>query len=393
MLKKILLIFFTWRISLFVVAFLAIFILPQFGNRFPYADQTLKITGLPNWVWGFGNFDGVHYLRIAQNGYDSDYSQAFFPLYPLLVGFLTNLNIFIHKNPVLDTRIYVDPGYFFTAFALSNIFFLMALIFLYKLFRTDFNQKTSFSSLVLLTFFPTSFYFGSVYTESLFLFLAAASLYFIKKENFLAAGIFSAFASATRVFGLLLIPVILIEIFIKYKKKLLPQSWDVTKAIVGILIAPSGLLLYMLYLRLNFDKPLYFLTSQPLFGAERSSGNLVFLPQVIFRYLKIFVTVPATSQLFLNALLEFGFTVVALVSIVLFIKKMKLSYLVFSLGCLIMPTLTGTFSSMPRYSLMGFLVLPFITQSAGRYYKLLLAVFMLSEIILVSLFVRGYWVA
>lgn len=390
MFSKILAIFLVWRIGLFVIASLAIVFLPVFGNRFPYSDQVLKITQLPSWIWGFGNFDGVHYLRIAQNGYDAQFSQAFFPLYPLLTRFL---NIF-PKNLTLDTRIFVDPSYFLIGFFVSNLFFLFSLFLFYKLVRIDFSQHIALGSVILLVSFPTSFYFGSIYTESLFLFLVLGAFYFARKGGFLVAGIFSLFASITRIFGLLLLPVLVIEIYLLIKKERIHlNSAEMTKVIIGVLLAPFGTLLYMLYLKLNFDNPLYFLTSQPLFGAERTSGNLIFLPQVIYRYFKMFITVPITSQLFLNALLEFIFTIIPLVVLVIFFKKLRISYLIFTLGCLIIPTFTGTLSSMPRYSLMAFLLLPFIVQATEKYYKLLVGLFIAIGIVLVSFFIRGYWVA
>lgn len=386
---NILKIFLFWRIALFLIAFSAAFFIPIFGDRFPYANVALMPTNLPSWIWGFGNFDGVHYLRIAQNGYNAEYSQAFFPLYPLLINIF---NVF-PKNPTLDTRIFVDPSYFFTSIILSNAFFLAALVLFYKLIKIDFSQKIAFGALILLVSFPTSFYFGSIYPESLFLFLALGTLYFIRKGNFLAAGVFSALASATRIFGLLLITVLLIEIYLSIKKKEIKfTSGELTKAILGILIVPFGTLLYMLYLRLNFDNPLYFLTSQPAFGAQRSE-NLILLPQVIYRYLKIFMTVPIQSQLFFNAFLEFGFTIAALAILLIFFRKMRISYFIFTLGCLILPTLTGTFSSMPRYSLMGFLLLPYIANASKGHFKMLVGSFAAIGIILISLFTRGYWVA
>lgn len=389
MIKKIILGFIFWRLALFLISFLAVFLIPTFGGSFPYYNVVLQPTNLPSWIWGFGNFDGVHYLRIAQNGYNAQFSQAFFPLFPFLIHAFN----FISKNPVLDTKIYVDPSYFFMGLVLSNIFFLFSLILFYKLIRIDFNPKVAFGSLILLASFPTSFYFGSIYTESLFLFLVLGTFYFIRKGNFLAAGVFSALASATRVLGLLLLPVLLVEIYMRIKKQEIKLHSEIlTKAITGILIAPFGALLYMLYLRLNFDNPLYFLTSQPAFGAQRSE-NLIFPPQVLYRYFKIFMTVPLETQLFFNASLEFAFTTVILIGILLFIKKLRISYLIFILGSLVIPTLTGTLSSMPRYSLMAFLLLPYTVQSLQRYYLLLVGFFMIIGIILVGLFTRGYWVA
>lgn len=387
MIKKILALFLFWRLSLFFISLLASFFIPTFGGNFPYYNVALMPTNLPSWIWGFGNFDGVHYLRIAQNGYNAQFVQAFFPLYPLLIRFLNLLP----KNPTLDTKIYVDPSYFFIGFLLSNIFFLLALILFYKLIRIDFNQKIAFGSLILLLSFPTSFYFGAIYTESLFLLWVLGAIYFSRKGNFLFAGIFSVLASATRIFGLLLVLVLLVEVYHRFKERKM-VSGELTKAILGILLTPFGSLLYMLYLKLNFDNPIYFLTAQPAFGAQRST-NLIFLPQVIYRYLKIFMAIPFKSQLFFNAVLEFSFTIAALISLVIFFKKMRISYFIFTLGCLILPTLTGTFSSMPRYSLMGFLLLPYITQVTSRYYKFLISFFVALGIILLSLFTRGYWVA
>ena len=388
MIIKILSLFLVWRVGLIVAAFLATLVIPVFGGHFPYSDQVLKITGLPSWIWGFGNFDGVHYLRIAQNGYNSQYTQVFFPFYPLIVHLATTL---LPKNHHLNTNIFVDPILFWTALILSNLFFILALFLLYKLLKIDFASKKAFSCLLLLLTFPTSFYFGSIYTESLFLLLVVAAFYYIRKGNFLMAGIFALGASATRIFGLLLIPVFLIELYLKLKNQQIKfGSSDFSKALIGLLLSPMGTLLYMLYLRLNFDNPLYFLTAQPIFGAERSLEKIILLPQVIFRYLKIFITVPANSQLFFNAAIEFIFTLVPIFFLLLLFKKIRLSYFIFTLGCLILPTLTGTFSSMPRYALMSFLLLPYLED---RYLKVVMVIFMILQVILVSQFSRGYWVA
>lgn len=386
---NILKIFFFWRIVLFLIAFSAIFFIPTFGERFPYANVALMPTNMPSWIWGFGNFDGVHYLRIAQNGYNAEYSQAFFPLYPLLINIF---NVF-PKDLSLDTKIFVDPSFFYSGFVLSNIFLIVAVYLFYKLVKIDHNEKISFWSTVLLLTFPTAFYFGAIYTESLFLLLTCACFLSIRKNNFLLAGVFALLASATRIFGLLFLPVLLIEFFLAVKRgdiKLVSKQF--IKPMLGILLAPMGLLAYMFYLKNNFNDPLYFLTSQPFFGAERSQ-SIVLLPQVIFRYFKILTTVSVNSLPFFNAALELIFASIPLIILILLIKKIRLSYSIFTLGILIMPTLTGTFSSMPRYALMSFLIFPFMILLSGRYFKLLIALFIVFQAILLSLFTRGYWVA
>lgn len=358
------------------MAAIAPFWIKEFGARFPYYKEVLVATGLPGWIWGFGNFDGVHYIGIAQNGYFAQYTQAFFPLYPLVIK-LAGLG----------------QSAFLSGLIVSNIFFLVALILLFQLFKLDYNNKISLGGVLLLLAFPTAFYFGAIYSESLFLLLAVASLLFIRKRMFLLGGIMIALASATRIVGLFLLPIILWELYMLLKQRVIKVgSAEFYKALAGVVISAFGTAAYMLYLKLNFGDPLYFLHAQPAFGADRSS-SLILLPQVLFRYFKILTTISPLSLPFFNAVLEVIFTVVPLVLIVWAIKKTRVSYIFFALGCLILPTLTGTLSSMPRYSLMSFLIFPFIVEKLGKYFKLVVILLIIMEIILVSLFTRGYWVS
>jgi len=378
MFTKIVKYFLVWRVALFVVAFASAYFLPVFGARFPYYDTVLQITGLPNWVWGFGNFDGVHYLKIAYEGYKAAFSQAFFPLYPILIRFLNILP----RDLSLDPRYFVDPSYFYTGLILSNLFFLGFMVFFYKLLRLDYSEKIAKLSLILVLVFPTSFYFGSIYTESLFLFLAVGSIYLFRTKNYFWAGIVAALASATRVIGIFIPIVFLIE-----------GRKELKKSFVSLLLAPAGILIYMFYLYKNFGDSILFLNSQPGFGAGRSAQAYILLPQVLFRYIKIFLSVKITTLTFFNAALEFIFATIPLSLLIVFFKKIRPSYLWFSLLALILPTLTGTLSSMPRYVLVAFPLFPLLTQLVGKNYKFLAAGMAIIQIILLSMFIRGYWVA
>lgn len=381
MIRKILALFLIWRIWLFFLAFVGTFIIKNFGNRFPYKDEVLALTNLPSWIWGFGNFDGVHYLRIAQNGYGDQYTQAFFPLYP----------IFINRLTYLLSYFFVNPSFFIDGLFLSNLFLVLGLYFFYKLLTIDYSHQIAFKSLIFLLFFPTSFYFGSVYSEALFFLLVTLSLLLSRKKFFISASVIAAFACATRILGILLVLVILIEIYQEIKEE--KNKKLALKYLLALIIAPAGLIIYMLFLNLNYNDPLFFLTAQPFFGADRSSIPLILLPQVIFRYFKIFFDLSPISYSFLTALNELVFTLISLTVLVLAYKKVRISYWLFTLGCILIPTLTGTFSSMPRYSLMAFLLIPFIIKKIKNYYVPLLVIMAMLEIVLTVLFTRGYWVA
>lgn len=381
MLKKIFFSFLTWRVALFFIAFLSIYFLPVFGARFPYADRVLEITHLPNWIWGFGNFDGVHYLRIAQDGYFAQYSQAFFPLFPLLVRIFSYV---FPRVPNLDTRIFTDPAYFYSGIILSNLFFLEAIYVLYKLINIDFDKNISFLSVILLLVLPTSFFFGAIYTESVFLLLAVSAVYLIRKGHFFWAAVLISLSTATRITGVLLILLYLVEVF--QSKKKINYIW--------LLIMPLGILAYMLYLKLAFGNPLYFLTSQPIFGAARSANEIVLFPQVVYRYIKIFLTTNIMTLPFFNAFLEFVSTLIPLAFLIVFFGKMRFSYWIFSISALLLGSLTGTFSSMPRYALISIVFfLPYLVIKFRRYSWPFVIVSVILGSILVALFVRGYWVA
>src|SRR3972149_7141724 len=151
------LLFIIWRILLFIFSFIAE-LTTIFSPSFPLSDIFLLPSGFPRWIWSFANFDGVHYLMIANKGYWANFTQVFFPLYPLILGGFFNLLPFI--NEILS-------GLF-----LSNVFFLCSLFVFWKLLNIDYGKSDIIWIFLFFLYFPTSFYFGSLYSESLFFLLS-----------------------------------------------------------------------------------------------------------------------------------------------------------------------------------------------------------------------------
>jgi Gpi18-like mannosyltransferase len=71
---------------------------------------------------------------------------------------------------------------------------------------------------LFLLLFPTSFFFGAVYTEGFFFFLVVSTFYFLAKKNYGRAGFTAFLASLTRINGILLVIPFFLE-FIKNLKK------------------------------------------------------------------------------------------------------------------------------------------------------------------------------
>ncbi|HVZ58654.1 MAG TPA: mannosyltransferase family protein [Patescibacteria group bacterium] len=329
-------------------------------------------------VTPLANFDGVHYLSIAQHGY-FQFEQAFFPLFPLLIALLTRLS---HLS-------YFASGEFVVVTSL-----IFALVYFWKLVRIDFSSEKSDLAVVFLLLFPTAFYLASIYTESLFLGLVFASLYYLRRKMLLVASLLGLLASATRVVGVLLVIPFAVELhWLCDQKSLL--SWVTIKRFYPLLIIPLGLLGYMGFLWEKYQDPLLFFHSQSAFGANRSSGKIILLPQVLFRYTKIFLTVTPHSIDFWIALLEMITLVLVGIGIFWAWKaKIRLSYILFSASSLLLPTLTGTLSGLPRYALASFVIFIWLGQLQSKTGKIIVMIlFLLLQLILVALFFRGYYIA
>ena len=320
----------------------------------------------------WSNFDGVYYLTIARWGY-GPYQQAFFPLYPLLIRWLTKV------SGIDDVTV---------SLLISHVSFFFGLLLFYLLAR-DNDQINARWSLLLFLLFPTSFFFAATYTESLFLLLSALCLYAAKRQWWLVAGVSGFFASTTRLFGIFLFPAVLWE----YARSR-PQArrWV---HFIGICLIPVGLLSYMVYLNASIGDPLAFFHVQPAFGAERSGNALIFLPQVAWRYLKIFFSVAPLTLTYMVSVFEFIALIMGIWLLwVGYKRRVRPSYLIYSLAILVTPTLTGTLSSLPRYMLSAFPLFFIFGSVHNTWIKILAAmIFAVVFVLAATAFLQGYFIA
>jgi len=324
-------------------------------------------------IWA--NFDGVHYLTIARRGYQI-FQQAFFPFYPYLIRYL---NTFI-------------KDYLISGLLISHFSLFISLFLLYRLVRLDFGGRIAKRSLIYLLLFPTSFFFGSLYAESLFSALVLGSFYAARKKQWGIAGILGAFASATRFVGVFLFPALLIEWWKQHGRM---KKKDLNSILPLFLIA-FGFLVYMWYLKRTVGDPLYFIHVQPLFGVQRTGGKIILLYQVFWRYFKMLVTVEKLTPTYFVCVLEFLTGATFLVLTLFAYLRRWFSYVTFMAFAYIAPTLTGTLSSMPRYVLVlfpGFILLA-IWAEKYRWLRILYPIIAgILLIISTILFTRGYFVA
>ncbi len=210
---------------------LSVYILPLFDVG--------EVSNLPT-MWG--NWDGSHYINLAKLGYENFTEDGehlfvvFFPLYPWLIRI-------VHL---------IIPDYYHCAYIVTNVCFVAGCCFFYALVANEYTKKIAFRAVLLLSLFPVSFFFGAVRTESLFFLTSAACLYYIRKHQFPAAGIWGALAALSRMQGLLLVIPAAVEVLVFYKpftmlkEKRFRDFWKLCyQKVLFIAVMGVGTLIYL----------------------------------------------------------------------------------------------------------------------------------------------------
>jgi len=396
MVKRILIAFVIWKALVYAFALIAVKLLPLQIAFTPYIFD-IKTLEFPYLVWVWGNFDGTHYMEIARNGYHP-LEHAFFPFYPILIKFLFETFKLI--------GVYLP--YLISAQIISNFAFLLSLFIVYKILTLD-KQNKIFSLLVgCIVLFPTSYSYGTGYNDSLFLLLATLTIYFARKRLFVLSSIMGALATLTRLNGLALAFIILLEYIvsndnlinewnlkrlIQKMKKALEFREMLSQKIFAAFLIPLSFLGYLLYVHIWHGNWNFVFSSMQVWNQNK----LTFPLQVFWRYLKIIFLTPLVNLNYWVAVLELLLVLFYIFIIIYSYKKIRLSYWVFFVISIIIPSLTGTFAGMPRYALHlypFFLSLALFLNQRNSFVKLIY--FTISTLLLflfVGLFTRGYFVA
>ncbi len=231
------------RLSDWLLGYVCYRLLPHAYPRIPrgFLSASSWIPGLRLW----SNWDGLWYLSIAHLGYHGRVeATAFFPLYPLLVS---GLGATVLAGVIVS----------WAAFGVG-------LVFLWQMTSDRDGPRIAWYTVIGCITWPTAFFYGAVYTESLFFALATAALYCGQRRAYAASAVLSGVASAVSIYGMLL-AVVLAGTMIRHRRKGLtpPQPWSY------LLMTPLGLFSYMGFLWLRFGHPLMFERVQYHWGRHR----------------------------------------------------------------------------------------------------------------------------
>ncbi|CAG2106571.1 unnamed protein product [Medioppia subpectinata] len=181
-------------------------------------EDKLPTTGTDRLIYhvfsGLNRWDSQYYTTIAYNGYDREEFLAFFPLFPLLVRQLATILWSIQHLSTDRTFVSYYSLILLSSFALNFGLFILTALVLYKLTAKLFADRSMAANVVhWFSYNPSSVFFSSSYSESLFAFLTFSGIYLThlsdKSHHLMMASALFGLSSATRSNGIISIGFVL----------------------------------------------------------------------------------------------------------------------------------------------------------------------------------------
>jgi hypothetical protein len=298
-----------------------------------YADNQMK---LDNPILDrFVTYDSYNYAQIAAEGYKEERLTAFFPLFPFIVrGFAAVSGM----------------GVYWAGFVLSNFFFVCSLWLLYVFMeKRGLSDRIRNLTLLLLCFFPSSYFFSAFYTESFFLFLALLAFRLWENENRRAAYFIGGLAALTRLVGVWISIAFFLERLIRRKL----DFKDLACASISALM----FLIYPVYLWLAKGEPILFLKVQPMYYGRYSTIPFFPVYQDIVSLIERYNAPRLTDPIIVLHLLLFLVFIGYLISSIRLLRRgtsVPWSEFIYTFGLIIMP-LSSTLIRSVSVSTHGFM--------------------------------------
>lgn len=427
--KYILLTFLGWRAALFLITFLGLGALP---NADIYKHQiffpSLNLDYWSRW----SNWDGRAYQDVVQNGYNA-VTIVFFPAYPLLIKGLTLLKVPYFWAGFLLSQIFTILAMFYLyklavlefgeKTAKRAIFALLifpASFYLVTLYNESLTLFTATAALycartkrwlpaailagiasvtrlagvaVIIGVFAEYFLSSAlrfnlsflwktwnrrifVYSLLFVILLNNFQPVFLSTKNFLASGVIATLLEPSNWVSSVLGAIVFLELM---KIMVLNISWKKVfkKEFYYLLLSLLPLILFAIYQQKQFGSPVSFL------DGETRWGKFISLPwqgpvyNLGFLFSNFFAIGEYSSRVHLRFLIFSALAVGWIISW----YKLRISYVLFYLGALLIPLFSGSLIDFPRYSLIispFFLLLGMIENEFWQKIGIMLSLLLLS---------------
>lgn len=180
-----------------------------------------------------GRWDSAWYLAIARHGYRVESSppkghasNAFFPLYPMLVRGVSDVT---HLSPLI------------VGVVLTTLFGAAAAAVVWLLAKRLAGDRVADRAAILFCFFPGAFALSMAYSEALLVLACAVSLLALLERRWFVAGVAAAVATATRPNAAAIILSCAVAAFLAWRNERDLRAW------IAPLLAPVGGLAYFTF--------------------------------------------------------------------------------------------------------------------------------------------------
>jgi hypothetical protein len=332
--------------------------------------QNERIVRLRGWLEIWNRWDALNYQKLATLGYGAQGELkpllVFYPLFPWSVRLFA----------------FLSGDYLVSAFLVSTIASLVLAVVFLRLLELDYSKELAQRAVWFLFIFPTSYFLHIGYTESLFLLLALGCIYSARKQRWLLAGVFGGLACLTRANGVILGPVLLIEIVQEWRgSRRFEWQW------LFIALVGAGFGGYLLLNQYVTGNAFAFVSLQrEFFGKSLSTPIAGFLDAI-----NSMSRSPAEAEMVGTQ--EVMFILLGLACTIVSAFKLRAAYTVWMAGNWLLFVSVSFVLSVPRYTLTMFPIFILFAMLASR--RIWLAVISVWSILYLSffttVFVLGRW--
>jgi hypothetical protein len=274
--------------------------------------------------------DAQWFLRLATSGYShTDNSAAFFPAFPLAIRI-------VNAVPGI--------GALGAGLLVANACAFGALLLLHALTRFELGDAAARRAVLFTALFPTAFFLYAPYTESLFLIASVACFWYARRDRWVWAAATGALAAATRSIGIVLILALWVEVISQYRRDQRPMLPRFVAA-AAVAIGPALYAGWWWLRARDFFAPLDAQRAWRPDGAQQPIATIVSAVQFAWRYQSWW-------------LLDLTVVTLAVIGIVLAVRRIALTYTVYAAASVLLPLLLPLSSrpllSMPRFMAVVF---------------------------------------
>jgi hypothetical protein len=319
------------------------------------ADHQAEVPA-QSFLGGWLAFDSTWYVDIADNGYyytpGQQSSVAFFPAYPLAMRAVSQVT---GSTALAGIFITIASGA-----ALAALWWIWL--------RERLEGRARAVAFALLLVYPYAwFLYGSAYADAFFLVLVLGAFVLVDRQQWLAAGVVGALASAARpvapavIIGLACVALDRSGVLRRARPpgggraRFTFDRRAIRPSLALVALSAAGLGLWCFYLWRRFDDPIAFLTVQEAPGWAQAAG-----PHTWFKL--TFVDLVKGGHLFALRLVPQGLVTIGFLGLVPAVaKRFGWGYGAYVLVVIGIPALgTGDFQGMGRYAIAAFPVFALI---------------------------------